>query len=153
MDGWVMDGWVDGWMWDGSLDGWMDGWIDRNLGQMDRGVPAWGMVTDMPGALQCGGSIQQGCLCWSLCGGFRRAELSTVSPAVSDPKRSSCPRGAPPAPGQQLSKQSRADGMVLLGLGAAGAGIEEGELSAPAGHGLMDGKERLPTIQRGPPSR
>lgn len=83
--------------------------------------------------------------------GFHRAERSTVSPAVSDPERSSCPRGAPPAPGQQLSKQSRADGTVLLGLGAAGAGSGEGELSAPAGHGLMDGKGRLPTIQRGPP--
>lgn len=59
-----------------------------------------------------------GWLCQCQCMGFCSAEMSTVSPAVSDPEHSLCPRAPLPA-GQQLNKQSRADGMILPGRGAS----------------------------------
>lgn len=61
-----------------------------------------------------------GWLCWCQCMGFCSAKMSAVSPAVGDPKRSFCPPRSTLPAGQQLSKQSRADGMILPGWGASG---------------------------------
>ena len=62
----------------------MDGWMDGNLEQMDRGIPLWGMVIDMLGALQSGGSTQlvrgSAASARACVRGFQRAECSTMSP-------------------------------------------------------------------------
>lgn len=110
-DGWIMD---DGWMAD---DGWM----------MDgcEGTRAGLAVTDMPGALLGSGSrqlVRDGAGSGSVCAWvsavqrFQPCRLQSLTPNVP-----AAPLGAALPAGQQLSKQNRADGMVLPGQGASRA--------------------------------
>lgn len=111
---------MDGWMMDELI---MDGWMDVKAQEV------CGAVTDMTGALLGSGSrlVRDGAGSASVSAWVFAAlrhqpcRLQLVTPNVH-----SAPLRAPLPAGQQLSKQSRADGRIPPGQGASGVVTRRG---------------------------